>query len=62
MPNPISFTVGLALATNDANTAIMMSAAVVMTRAVFATPSTTLVRGSFVLSHSSLIRDMRKTS
>ena len=38
------------------------SAAVVITRAVLATPSTTEVRGSWLLSHSSLMRDMRNTS
>ena len=62
MPKPISFTVGLAFVTNDRKTASMMSAAVVMTRAVPATPRTTEVLGSEVRSHSSLIRLIRKTS
>ncbi len=62
MPKPMSFTVGFWLVTNEANTAIMISAAVVITRAVLATPSTTALRGSPVRSHSSRMRDMRKTS
>ena len=62
MPKPISFTVGLGFDTKDMNTTIMISAAVVMTRAVLATPSTTAVRGSPVRVHSSFIRLMRKTS
>ena len=62
MPKPISFTVGLGLETNDMNTTIMISAAVVITRAVLATPSTTEVRASPVRVHSSFMRLMRNTS
>src|ERR1700722_14226304 len=48
--------------TKDANTQNMMAAAAVMMRPVTASPSATESELSFVRSHSSRMRDSRKTS
>lgn len=61
-PSPIIFTVGSGLVTKERNTAIMISAADVMTRAVFASPIATASRLFPDLSNSSRIRDRRNTS
>ena len=46
MPTPIIFTVGSASSAKPRNTAIMIAAALVITRPVDASPRTTLRRGS----------------
>ena len=61
-PIPNIFVVTSTSRMNEPNTLIMMSAALVITRAVEPTPSTTARRGSECLRYSSRIRLIRNTS
>jgi len=61
-PSPMSLRKTSGLRANAPNTATMMSAAAVMTRAVFASPSATARDVSPCLECSSRMRDSRKTS
>ena len=61
-PRPISLSTRRSPRTNDMNTAIMIAAAAVMTRAVEARPSATAVALSPLTRYSSRIRDSRNTS
>jgi hypothetical protein len=62
IPTPIIFTVTFGSSAKPTNTAIMIAAALVMTRPVAARPRTTLPCGSPVASQSSRIRESRNTS
>jgi hypothetical protein len=61
-PSPIIFTVGSGLVTNERNTAIMINAAEVITRAVLARPIATASRLLPDARYSSRMRDSRNTS
>ncbi len=62
IPMASIFTVGLGLITKLVKTTIMMSAAVVITRAVAPIPIATLRCASLVASQASCTRESRKTS
>jgi len=61
-PTPIIFTTTSPDRVNDRKTLTMMAAAALMTRAVEASPRTTLSRPSPSRNHSSRTRESRKTS
>ena len=62
IPTPMTFRITSGLGTNATNTAIMMAAAAVITRAVPAKPSVTARWLSPVRTHASRIRLTRNTS
>ena len=62
IPTPIILTTTPGSRAKPTKTAIMMAAALVITRPVEARPRTTLPRASPVASQSSRIRESRKTS